>query len=1708
MPRRLAARIAGLLGLVLVAALLSPLSGAAEEPPAELVYACALKSNGTLRVVDGPGDCGKKETLVTFKPGPVLLCVQPSGSARKVSSFRDCRPPATQLTVPPTSGAAYFCATAGSGVLRWVADPAACLPTETALQVTPNDDAPTVTSTVPSDGALAGRDTTVSITFSEDVSAIESAFALECGGDPISFAMSGLPGGTAVLTPSGSLPTGHTCSVTTTASLVSDLDANDPPDTMVADHTFSFTVDSPPSVSTTVPADGTSDVAVDTDLTVTFSESVDAAPGAFTLACDIGGAIPVAVTGSPGSSITIDPVDDLQPADACELVVHADQVSDEDTADPPDHPTADHTVSFVTADVAPAVTGTVPLNQSADVPTDTQVRVTWSESVAVVADAIVVDCGAGAVAGTLSGSPGTTTTFTPSAALPDGATCSILVDRTKVTDVDAVDPPDRPAADHTFSFETDAAPAFLSSSPTDGASDVDPAANVVLTFSEPVTATASAFALSCNAVARTVTVGGSGTDTLTLTPTGVPQTAACSLTILGAHVHDADAFDPPDTLASDVTISYATVDAAPQVTATSPTNGAGDVPAGTDITVTFSEAVDVTESGVSLACPSGSPVSFTLTEGAGNVWTLDPAGPLPADTECTVAVTAGAVTDDDLVDPPDEMAADHTFTFTVSANSAPTDITLSPASVQENQPSGTTVGTLGTIDSDPGDTFTYSLVSGTGDTDNARFAIIGDTLTTAGGLDFETTSTLSVRVRTTDSAGAHVDKAFTVTVINVNESPTDLALSVSSVEENRPGGTTVGLLSGTDPDAGDLLSFSLVSGAGDTDNASFSLTGTALKTAASFNFEVKSSYSVRIRVTDAGSLTHEEAVVISVVDVNDPPVAVTDAYTGAIGNTLAVVQTTGTGPHTVLTGNVITSNDSDEDVTFPHTLTAVAGTVSSTGGGTATIAADGSFTFLPGVGDTSQTDSFTYQVTDGELTGSGTVTVGIGTDIVWYVNNDSVAPSPDGRSTSPLLTLAGLGGVDPDGPGHTIFVYSGSGSYGGGLVLEASQRLLGQPHGLTVDGTPLVAASGTAPVITNAGGAGLTLANGVDVQGISVSGSSGPGISGTGVTTATIGTETGVQVTANATGGVNLTGGSGAISVAATISGNSGPAVTVSGRTGGSTTFSGPVTGGVTLSANSGATIQLTGGVSASTGTAPAFSATGGGTVVVTGSANTLATTTGTALVVEGTTIGASGLTFRSVSADGAVNGIRLSGTGTQGSLTVTGTGSTALGGDGSGGTIQNTSGAGVLLTDTTGTSLNNLTLVNTAGPGVDGTGVSGFAFTNGTINGSGTTSRTAFDSNVAFNDSGPTVTNVSGAVTVSNSRLLGAYQHGIDILNNDGTITDLQLTNNQISSPTAQADSQGSAIRVNELGSAGTVSSLTRGSISGNDITGFPTGGGIVLQGGNTASASAPAGTFGTSGAGNAVVVSGNLIRGHSAANPMNTNCILVTMPARGTGYLDIVNNGTAATPLGLNRGNCISVNVYGDYHLVGTVTNNHVKPQAQIGGAFGIAFGTAAQTVGGPAVLDSAVLDLDVQNNTVSGTTGSGIRSTTFNTGTTRARIKNNTVAAPTELSGAYGIRVDSGSSSSVDTYVCLDLSGNTTAGSLNSGTGNTAPGIGLRKQGTVEGTHDFRLVGLSPSPADAAQTVAYVSTQNPFSAAGTSGAQAEIVSGSNFASCVLPF
>jgi len=148
-----------------------------------------------------------------------------------------------------------------------------------------------------------------------------------------------------------------------------------------------------------------------------------------------------------------------------------------------------------------------------------------------------------------------------------------------------------------------------------------------------------------------------------------------------------------------------------------------------------------------------------------------------------------------------------------SPNAAPVDIAVSPPAVPENRPAGTLVGTLSAIDPDFGDSFSFALVSGVGDTGNALFAISGTSLLTAAAFDFESRPAHAVRVRVTDRGGLSFEKALSIAVTDVDEGPSIRPVAVVPVIANLA--APIGGLSVSDPFAGATrLTTTLSAGAG------------------------------------------------------------------------------------------------------------------------------------------------------------------------------------------------------------------------------------------------------------------------------------------------------------------------------------------------------------------------------------------------------------------------------------------------------------------------------------------------------------------------------------------------------------------------------------------------------------------------------------------------------------------------------------------------------------------------------------------------------------------------------------------------------------------------------------------------------------------------------------------------------------------------------
>lgn len=262
------------------------------------------------------------------------------------------------------------------------------------------------------------------------------------------------------------------------------------------------------------------------------------------------------------------------------------------------------------------------------------------------------------------------------------------------------------------------------------------------------------------------------------------------------------------------------------------------------------------------------------------------------------------------------LTVDKAFTIKINdlndppTNSTPTDIGLTPSNVNENVPASTVVGTLSTVDPNAGNTFTYQLISGTGDTDNSAFTIAGNQLRVIASPDFEAKPSYSIRIRTTDQGGLSFDKQLTVTINNVNEVPTNIVLAPDNINENVPAGTLVGQLSTVDSDQNETFTYQLIAGTGSTDNGAFTLSPDGKLTInASPNFELKQSYAIRVKVTDKGGAILEKQLVVNINDLPDLDGSPTDL-------TLSKSDIDENSPANSVIGTLVTTDNSSGPFTY------------------------------------------------------------------------------------------------------------------------------------------------------------------------------------------------------------------------------------------------------------------------------------------------------------------------------------------------------------------------------------------------------------------------------------------------------------------------------------------------------------------------------------------------------------------------------------------------------------------------------------------------------------------------------------------------------------------------------------------------------------------------------------------------------------------------
>ncbi len=197
-------------------------------------------------------------------------------------------------------------------------------------------------------------------------------------------------------------------------------------------------------------------------------------------------------------------------------------------------------------------------------------------------------------------------------------------------------------------------------------------------------------------------------------------------------------------------------------------------------------------------------------------------------------------------------------------------------SIAENSPNATQVGVVVATDPDAGQTLTYSIING--NTNNA-FQINTTTgalsVSNSSALNFEVVTSFGLTVRAQDNGQGNLysQATITVNVTNVNENPV-ISNQTFSIAENSPNASQVGVVVATDPDAGQSLSYSIISG--NTNNA-FQINATtgslSVNNSAALNYEVITSFGLTVRAQDngQGNLYSQATITVNITNVNENP---------------------------------------------------------------------------------------------------------------------------------------------------------------------------------------------------------------------------------------------------------------------------------------------------------------------------------------------------------------------------------------------------------------------------------------------------------------------------------------------------------------------------------------------------------------------------------------------------------------------------------------------------------------------------------------------------------------------------------------------------------------------------------------------------------------------------------------------------------------------
>jgi hypothetical protein len=1182
----------------------------------------------------------------------------------------------------------------------------------------------------------------------------------------------------------------------------------------------------------------------------------------------------------------------------------------------------------------------------------------------------------------------------------------------------------------------DAPPTLVSTSPADNATQVASTSNIELTFSEPVDVTTSSFTLECPAgTAKTFTVSGSGTAVVTLNPDAdLPAGVVCTVKVIGSQVSDSDTNDGPNNLAGgDRTFSFeVNIQAVADVFGTTTTgnvriNSASTSPA---FSVTANDQTNLATTTITFAgwngvagkTQQGGDVTMTTSgEGMGQ-FTYNPPAGFEGTDSLEYTITSGAATASAKV----ALPVSGMLWFVNSGGAACTTradgcgrltnpYSTLAAFQAENNGTGNNPAANEAI-------FLYQGADYAGPVTllNGQKLIGQDATATLQSLSGITPAAGSDALPAMDAAGTAVTIKGTDGV-NLGAGNTLRGLTLAPTAGEAISGTSFGTLTlstGT-PDlainsTGQALAlttgtitgtFTSVASAGGTNNVLLSgVTGDIDFGAGALSGSTGGAIKIvggPLTLDASGAITQTAAA---------PLLDVSGSHTGTLTFTGTLNAGAGTG---------LQFSDADGTYNFAGTTTLAGGDA----GIDITAGSSGTFAFASGTAVTSPSGTaFRVASSTPGITYNGNLTKNVA--------SPGLLVDISGQASGTITFANGtLSGTSTAGTGIQLSDVDGTVSFNGTTTLS------GGDNGVDVIGGSTGAISfASTSSITNPSGIALNVSNGGASANVTFPGS--------------ISTNAGrpVHVEGVSGGTVNVTGAITATGQGLLAQNNTGGTFSF---TNASKTFNTATNPAVTLTSNTGATISFTNGLAITTTTGNGFAASGGGNLTVQGTTNTIATGSGTALAVSNTTIAAGGLNFRTISANGAPNGIFLNNTGNTAGLTVTGIPGTA----GSGGTIQNTTGAdgstggiGIYLNSTVAPSFSWMQLNDHAGYAIKGTSVTGFTMAKTRITGTNGTNAGGpfFEGSISF-------TNLTGSASITGSNVSGGLLENLRVINTAGTLDRLVMDgdtighNGNLGGQSVLLEPQGAAVmkvtvqnsrftgardqlfQLNQIGTGANDLVFTGNALSNSHPNSLA--GGVLITGGGTGSN--PTLTYN---------VSNNTFQG------AKTSALVITKPNSTGSYVGTVSgnqigiSGTANS--GSTGGNGIRIiwAVQGTHTVA--ITNNQIRQYNSEGGILLQAGGVAATGVGHNAALN--------------------------------ATITGNTIAEPGTLSGIgmNAIHLNSGTNNGDAYQVCLALNNNTV---INAGKDN-GTGLGQEYMLRERQSTTVRLPGYTGA-ADGSGLTAYL-------------------------------